>query len=165
MKRSMFFVLVIACCLLAAVLSGCAVVKEAAKGFAGVSTQVLEDKRKDAIKETFAIDYDDCYAKVKDILKEKIKVKENETEVESSSYIYAENAEKKMLAVYLSETDTTPVGIFFTPEGKGSTIVEVSSPSTYAKENIAKRISTAINASLKPGEDKVSDVKKEISNQ
>lgn len=165
MKRSMYFVLAIACCLLSAVLFGCATVKEAAKGFAGVSTQVLEEKRKEAIKETFAVDYDRCYAQVKDILKEKIKVKENETEIESSSYIYAEDTEKKMLAVYLSETDTTPVGIFFTPEGKGSTMIEISSPSTYAKESIAKRISAAINASLKPGEDKVADVKEEISNQ
>ena len=41
----------------------------------GVSTQVLEDKRNEAIKESFAVDYDNCYAKVKDILKEKVKEK------------------------------------------------------------------------------------------
>jgi len=149
MKRNMYFVLVTVCCLLSTVLFGCTTVKEAARGFAGVSTRVLEDKRKDAIKKTFAIDYDSCYAKVKDILKEKIKVKENEIEIESNSYLYAEDVKNKMLGIYLSETDTTPVGIFFTPEGKDSTMVEISSPSIYAKEEIAHRIFAGIDELIK----------------
>jgi len=149
MKRSMGFTLAAICCLLSAVLFGCATVKEAAKGFAGISTKVLEEKRKDAAKETFAVDYDSCYAKVKDILKEKIKIKDDETEIESSSYVYAEDAQMKMLGVYLLETDTTPVGIFFTEVDKNHTMVEISSPSIYAKEHMSNRIFTGINTAFK----------------
>ncbi|MDD5505216.1 MAG: hypothetical protein PHR73_00435 [Candidatus Omnitrophica bacterium] len=162
MNRGMHFALIIVCCWL----SGCATVKEAARGFAGVSTRVLEEKRKDAIRESFALDYDNCYTKVKDILKEKVAIKkiEEESSGGGSAYIYAEDAAKKMLAIYLSETDTTPVGIFFIPGGEGITMVEVSSPSIYAKEHIANRLFTGIKASLRPGEDKKANVKKEISN-
>ncbi|MBU0547328.1 MAG: hypothetical protein KJ710_03710 [Candidatus Omnitrophica bacterium] len=134
------FSLVITCYLLSTVLSGCAIIKEAAKGFIGVSTQVLEKKRKDALKKSFAIDYDSCYAKVKDILKENNK----------ESCIYAEDTKKKMISIYLSEIDTTPVGIFFTEEKKGFTMIEISSPSIYAKEYIANMIFTGIDALLKP---------------
>jgi len=135
------------------VLLGCATVKEAAKGFVGVSTRVLEEKRKEALKESFVIGYDSCYAKVKDILKEKDK----------ESPIYAEDVQKKMIGIYFSETDTTPVGIFFTEEEKGRTMVEISSPSTYAKEYIANRIFTGIKALIKPKGEKT-DVKQEINN-
>jgi hypothetical protein len=135
------------------VLLGCATVKEAAKGFVGVSTRVLEEKRKEALKESFVIGYDSCYAKVKDILKEKDK----------ESPIYAEDVQKKMIGIYFSETDTTPVGIFFTEEERGRTMVEISSPSTYAKEYIANRIFTGIKALIKPKGEKT-DVKQEINN-
>ena len=138
MKKSMYFILTISCCLFSTVLLGCATVKEAAKGFAGVSTQVLEEKRKDALKKSFALDYDNCYAKVKDILKNR------------KSYIYAEDTRKKMIAIYFSDTDTTPIGIFFSEGEKGSTMIEISSPSTYAKESIANSIFTGIDALLKP---------------
>lgn len=152
MKRSMCFVIMIICCLLPVVLSGCATIKETAKGFAGISTQVLEEKRNEALKKSVAMDYDSCYAKVKSILKEKM------------SYLYAEDAQKKMLAVYLSETDTTPVGIFFSQEQKGATMIEISSPSIYAKEYIAAKVFGGIDALLKPKEEKKTDVKQEISN-
>jgi len=160
MKRSFSFTLTATCFFLSTVLLGCSTVKEATKGFLGVSTQVLEDKRKEAIKESFAVDYDNCYAKVKDILKEKTKEKGKENENENGSYIYAEDHQKKMVAIYLSETDTTPVGIFFTEEANNHTMIEVSSPSTYAKEYIANRIFTGIKTAfnLKAEENK-SDVK------
>ena len=149
MKRSTNFVLISVCCFLSTVLLGCATVKEAAKGFVGVSTQVLEETRKDALRKSFAVDYDSCYAKVKDILREKVNVKVKEKESENGSYIYAEDTKKKMLGIYLSEIDTTPVGIFFTEEGKGHTMVEISSPSTYAKEYMAKRIFNGIETAFK----------------
>ena len=150
------FASIIVCCLLSVVLLGCTTVKEVAKGFAGVSTQVLEEKRKDALKKYFSIDYDSCYAKVKDILKEKVKENGNE----NGPYIYGEDLQKKMIAIYLSETDTTPVGIFFTEERKGQILIEVSSPSIYAKEFIAKRIFTGIDILLKlNSEEKKADVK------
>jgi len=133
------------------------------KGFAGVSTRVLEDKRKDASKKSFALGYNDCYVKVKDILN--IKDKE--------SYIYAEDPKKKMIAIYLSSADTTPVGIFFTEGTGANTLIEISSPSIYAKEEIASRIFTGIDTLLNPKPkpntqnqmEKKTDVKEKVINQ
>ena len=132
------FVLVSMCAVM--VLSGCSTIKEIGKGFAGVSTQVLEDKRKDALKKSFTLGYNDCYTKVKGILARGV----------AAPYIYSEDSKKKMIAIYLSQEDTTPVGIFFTEEIGGNTLIEISSPSTYAKEEIANRIFTGIDALLKP---------------
>ena len=143
-------------CFLFSVLSGCATIKEAGKGFAGISTRVLEDKRKDALKKSFGLDYNSCYSKVKDILNEKGK----------ESPIYAEDSAKKMIALYLSQTDTTPVGIFFTEETKNKTLIEVSSPSIYAKEFIAKNIFSGIDALLKPeSKENKTDVKEKTGNK
>ena len=144
MKRGMCFVLTTTCCLLSTVLFGCATVKEMGKGFVGISTEVLESKRKDSLKKSFALDYNSCYTKVKGLIREK------EIQAENGPYIYAEDRNKKMIALYLSQTDTTPVGIFFTEEAKNKILIEVSSPSAYAKELIAKDIFTGLDASLKP---------------
>jgi len=143
MKRCTQFILVTTFYLLSTVLFGCATVKEMGKGFAGVSTKVLEDKRNDALKKSFALDYNSCLVKVKEILKEKGREYD----------IYAEDAQKKMIAFYLSPTDTTPVGIFFSEEAKDKTLIEVSSPSTYAKEFTAKNIFSGIDALLSPKTD------------
>lgn len=116
------------CVLLFVILSGCATVKDIPKGFAGISTRILEDKRKEAITKQFNYDSDICYRKIKEVLSE------------LGTYIYAQDKRKKMIAIYLSESDTTPVGIFLTEIGEKLTHVEVSSPSTYAKEYIAPRL-------------------------
>ncbi len=150
------FILPVIFYLVVAVLSGCTAIKEVGKGFAGVSTQVLEDKRKDALKKSFALSYNDCYLKVKDILKEKGR----------ESYIYSEDLKKKMIAIYISPADTTPIGIFFTEEPGPNTLIEISSPSIYAKEEIANRIFSGIDALIKPKviEEKKTDVKEKIGN-
>lgn len=156
MKSRNYFYLIFSCCLLSVFLLGCATIKEMGKGFAGISTKVLEDGRKEALKKSFALDYNGCYTKVKDILSQKDK----------ESYIYSEDTKKNMLAIYLSLTDTTPVGIFFTQETETSTLIEITSPSTYAKEEIANRIFTGIDSLLKPktsGE--VVNVKEKTDNQ
>ncbi len=170
MKSNLRFILAISGCLLSTVLLGCATIKEMGKGFAGVSTQVLEEKRKDVLKKSFALDYNSCYAKVKEILNQKGK----------ESYIYAQDPKKKMIAIYLSPADTTPVGIFFTEETGATTLIEISSPSTYAKEEIANRIFTGIDTLLNPKpkpqatvlptntqnqEEKKTDVKEKVINQ
>lgn len=121
---------------------GCASTKEATKGFFGISTKSLEDARKDAVKNAFKYDYKTCYTKVKSVLKEK------------GSYIYSQDIEKKMIAIYVSELDTTPVGIFFTVIDANNTQIEISSPSTSAKELISKRIFSALEESTKPAETK-----------
>ena len=109
-------------------MSGCSIAIEGVKGFAAVSTKSIEEARKEAITKTFNYDYNTCLGKVKNFL------------VKKGSYIYAQNAKKHMIAIYISAEDTTPVGIFFKEIDSGNTQVEVSSPSTYGKELIAKKV-------------------------
>jgi hypothetical protein len=66
------------------------------------------------------------------------------------AYIYAEDAKKKMIAVYISETDTTAVGLFFSPIDANNTEIKISSPSTYAKEFISKKVFFALDKALNP---------------
>jgi hypothetical protein len=117
-------------------LSGCAGAKEVCKGFLGVSTKVLEEGRKDAIKKEFNYNLITCHNKIRTILKD------------AGSYIYCDDLEKDMLALYVSEEDTTPVGVFLTERGKFRTLVEVSSPSTYGKEIIAKTIFASLRIGI-----------------
>ena len=147
--------LIVAGYLLSTALLGCVAVKEAGKGFVGVSTKVLEEKRKDSLKKSFVLDYSRCYLKVKEILSQKGK----------EAYIYAEVPKEKLIAAYLSSADTTPVGVFFTEEAGGNTLIEVSSPSIYAKEEIANRIFTGIDELIKPkAQEKKANVKAEFDN-
>jgi len=118
-------------------LLGCAPMKEVTKGLAGVSTKVLEDTRKDAIKESFIYSYNTCYEKTKEALKT------------MGCYIYAEEPEERLIAIYISETDTTPVGIFFKEIESNTTQIEVSSPSTFAKELISQRLFNALSPKKK----------------
>ena len=118
-------------------LSGCATCKEKAKGFLGVSTKQLEEDRKNAMITTYPLTYNACYQKVKDFIKIR------------KSYIYAENAKKQMIAVYYSETDTTPIGIFLRVVDPSNTEVAITSPSDYMKELFAKEMSETIEKSLK----------------
>ena len=118
----------LAACCIAIFLTGCAGLQETAKGVAGVSTKVLEDGRANAIKKTFSVDYAKCRDMVNDVL------------LENKVYVYARNEEKKMIAFYFTASDTTPVGVFFTPLNNSSTEVAVTSPSRYSKEFIADKI-------------------------
>ncbi|MCK9604704.1 MAG: hypothetical protein M0R66_10145 [Candidatus Omnitrophica bacterium] len=134
--------------------SGCARVTEGAKCVAGVSTQALEDKRKEAIVKTFNCDYDTCYNKTKKILSN------------SGNYIYAESMKKQMIAIYLSFEDTTAIGVFFKIIDANNTQVEVSSASTYAKEYIAGKLFPAIEKALRPEEEKgQTDAKEDVGSK
>jgi hypothetical protein len=130
LKQKMFWDLSFAICALSFVIliSGCATITEGAKGFVGISTKALEDGRKNALSETFNYDYNSCYHKAKEALSG------------MGGYIYAEDTNKQMIALYVSAADTTPVGIFFTRIDADNTRIEVSSPSTYAKETIAAKL-------------------------
>ncbi|MFH0918668.1 MAG: hypothetical protein V1830_05990 [Candidatus Omnitrophota bacterium] len=155
MKDQKRFFLLAICCWLSIALTGCSTFKDAGKGFLGVSTQVLKEKRSQALKKSFALNYDRCYSKVKDILSQKDK----------ESYIYAQEAKEKLIAVYLSATDTTVVGIFFTEEPGGNTLIEISSPSIYAKEELANRIFTGLEELINPKvKEKKSNVKESFIN-
>ena len=119
-------ILIFIFCVLAA--SGCARTKEWSKNFLGISTREVEVARPKAPKKTFERDYDTCYKKVKDILKE------------TGSYIYAEDKTQQLIAFYVSDTDTTVAGVFFTALDQGSTRVEISSPSSSTRDALAAKI-------------------------
>lgn len=125
MLKYLFLLFLISSC-------GCVMISDALRSVAAVSTKEVEDTRPKAILKIFNYDYTTIYAKVKATLKR------------TGGYIYAENTKKKMFAIYVSETDTTPVGIFFKEVDAQNTQVEVASPSTSAKELIAKRIFTRL---------------------
>jgi len=112
----------------AVLISGCASVRETAKGIAGISTKSLEEGRKNAVVKVFNYDYSTCYRLTLDALKK------------IGSYIYAQDIKKHLIAIYVSSEDTTPVGIFFKEIDEKNTQIEVSSPSTYSKELISGKI-------------------------
>ncbi len=129
--------------------SGCATIKDVPKGVAGLSTRVLEEKRGSAIVKNFACDYNTGYAKIKDILSR------------MGCYIYSDNKQKRMIAIYISEADTTAVGIFLVENGQALD-VQVSSASTYGKEHVSSILFAALDRSLR-GEEPLPEesVKKE----
>ena len=117
---------------------GCSVgFKEGLRGFAGVSTKVLEDNLQSAASKEFDLSYSETYSAALDILKE------------IKAYIYEVDNSKDLIAIYVSEQDTTPVGIFFKQVHKSRTRVLVSSPSTNAKELISGKIFTELEK-IKP---------------
>ncbi len=129
-------------------LSGCSGFKEATRGFVGVSTKILEDKRGEAIKKDFSSDLPIIHKKIIDVLKKE------------GAYVYRDDLSRNLIALYLSETDTTPVGVFLTEVDKGNTRIEVSSPSTYGKEVIADIIFSSLSGTRKPKVGKgISDAK------
>jgi len=144
--------------LLAIFLSGCISFNETIKGFAGVSTKVLEDNRGSAIKKDFAYDLLTAHTKIREILRGYKYTTESTDESATISnnqvYVYSDDLRNDLIACYLSQTDTTPVGIFLTEVSKGRTLVEVSSPSIYAKEFVAKFLFAGLADSLKPKKDK-----------
>ena len=135
-RKRQFWLGIIGCGLLVSLLFGCATLKEATREFAGISTKALEDNRGKAIKKTFNYDYFTCQTKTLGVLKD------------LGAYVYAKNTSKDLIAFYLSEKDTTPVGLFFTEIDFSHTQIEVSSPSTYAKELIAEKVFLAIESSV-----------------
>jgi hypothetical protein len=130
------FLLFVVCNFLITALAGCATIKEGGKGLLGVSTKVLEDNRKSAITKTFSYDYFTCYTTALDILKR------------LEAYIYVQDINKHMIAIYVSSQDTTPVGLFFKEVNKNNTQVEVSSPSTYAKEFISGKVFSVLDKTM-----------------
>jgi uncharacterized protein YceK len=111
------------------ILSGCATTENVLKEIAGVSTASVEAVRADAASKIFAYDYKTCYDKAEALLREMPRTS-----------IYAKK--KDMIAVYVINPNTTPVGIFFTQVDSGHTRVEISSESTPAKEWVARSIFT-----------------------
>jgi len=109
--------------------AGCGVgMKESLRGVAGISTEVLEDNLSSAASKEFNLNYDAAYSKALKIIKE------------IGGYIYAVDKPKNLVAIYVTEGDTTPVGVFFKSLDNTKTQVLISSPSKFAKEFIAGKI-------------------------
>ncbi len=123
MKKSV----IVVCIAAMGCMIGCARVSDSVKCVLGISTKVLEDNRSNAVVKEFPIEEKACYSKTEEALSV------------IGAYVYRKNAQ--MIAFYVSESDTTPVGIFFTPVSPALTKLEFSSPSTFAKEYIARRVS------------------------
>jgi hypothetical protein len=127
-----YVVFVVAC----VVLCGCAAITEGLKGMVGLSTRSLERSRTTALADQFNCSLAACQKFVRD-------------EVRSmGSYIYADSARKNLIAIYVLENDTTPVGIFLTEVDADTTRIEVSSPSSRAKELIAGRLFARLKIKL-----------------
>jgi len=109
-------------------LMGCATIEEGARAIAGVSTRAVEKGRKTAIGKTVNQDYFTCYTKILEMLKQ------------TDAYVYSRDVKKKMIAFYVSQSNTTPVGVFFKEIDAKNTQIEVSSPSTYAKEYFSAKV-------------------------
>lgn len=141
-ERSAYRVLFIICFFVSGIsISGCASIKEGTKCLIGVSTKVLEDGRKTAVSKSFNYDYKTSYAKVNDALSA------------IKAYYYKKDYKRHMIAVYFSHTDTTPVGLFFKEIDANNTLIEVSSPSTFAKESVAKRVFARVAGLADPEEE------------
>jgi hypothetical protein len=108
---------------------GCACLKEGAGGFLAISTKDIEDARDKAIVRVVDYNYSTCYQMVEDRL------------IQIGSYIYGKR--KDLIAVYISQTDTTPAGVFFKEIDKKKTRVEISSPATDTREYLADKIFSA----------------------
>ena len=131
-------------------ISSCSSLKETWRGFAGVSTKELEAGRQAAIVKTLDYDYFTSFTKVLDALKE------------MGAYIYAKDIKKHMIAIYVSDEDTTPVGIFFIEASASSTQIEVSSPSKFAKEGISGQLFKIISPAVSQAtEEKKGDINAE----
>jgi hypothetical protein len=119
------------------ILSGCSAAgfKETLRGIAGSSTQVLVDTRPGAVSREFTCGLEECAPKVSESLQE------------IKTYVY--RREGALTAVFVSEQDTTPVGIFLSSPGAGKTLIEVSSASTTAKETVAQKLFASLDKKLK----------------
>ena len=128
-------ILLVVTCWSLLMLAGCATITEGTKGFLGISTKELEKQRKNAIAKTFNYDYFSCFTKTSDILRS------------INTPIYKKDIKDKIIAIYVSSEDTTPVGIFFKEINASSTQIEVSSSSNPAKELIANKLFSALEKS------------------
>lgn len=116
--------------------AGCASFTEGIKEFAGISTKALEEGKGEAIKlQPINCDYATTYHKIRSLLKK------------NGSCIYAQDAKKGMIAVYVSSKNTTPVGIFLVKINDIATQIEITSPSPFAKKLIADQVSLAFQDS------------------
>ncbi len=119
--------IVVAVIAVSVLLSGCTTPGDYWKKVVGVSTKGIEESRADAVSKVFDYDYKTCYDKTETLLKKMPKVS-----------VFAKT--KSMIAVYVIDPNTTPVGIFFKEIDAGHTQVDVASGSTPTRDWVAKNV-------------------------
>lgn len=122
MKRFMLLVVLVFS------ISGCMASEEYARKVLGVSTEDLEVRRSTGIKKNFDMDFDSCFERAQEVLKD------------IDAYIYARQKWNELIAIYRTEKDTTPVGVFFSAVSGKVTEVEVVSPSSFIAEEVSQKL-------------------------
>jgi isocitrate dehydrogenase kinase/phosphatase len=108
-------------------MTGCATTDDWLKGLLGTSTASVENARKNAVSKVFDYDYRTCYDKMKKLLEEMPQVS-----------IYARK--RGLIAIYYNSINTTPVGVFLKKADENRTRVEIASPSSSARDWVAKNL-------------------------
>ncbi len=131
--------------------SGCASARQFGKALAGVSTKELESVRSQGVSRDFNCDYFTAYEKVLEALKKPLGAQgeKNQEQDAGRFYIYEKVVARHLIAGYVSETDTTPVGIFFDEIDKNNTRITVASESTFARDFVAENLFERIKTETK----------------
>ena len=127
MRSYKFVIIPVLLVLAAAYMTGCATTDDWFKGLIGASTASVESARKNAVSKVFDYDYRTCYDKMKKLLEEMPQVS-----------VYAKKP--GLIAVYYNSVNTTPVGVFFKITDEKKTQVEIASPSSSARDWVAKNL-------------------------
>lgn len=135
MKRLLTLIIIALLGYCAVALTGCASLKETGRCILGTSTEELEEGRNKAITKKFNLNISECYSKLLNSL------------AASNHYIYTKE-QNRMIAMYNNSSDTTAVGVFFKEIDKDNTEVQVSSPSTYVRETIAKEVFAVLDQAI-----------------
>jgi hypothetical protein len=152
MRKTNFFLLIF----IVGFFSGCVGFKEDAKLFWGSSTKALEENRREAVIETFACSWEQCFTAVVKYANGEVLQQANENHVDflntrpsdeatlktvktTNLEIFLQDRERKIIVVMgvPGSVQTTEVGVFFTPIDAARTRIEITSLSTLAKMRAA----------------------------
>ncbi|MCB9757755.1 MAG: hypothetical protein H6753_04935 [Candidatus Omnitrophica bacterium] len=133
-------------------LTGCTGIKEQAKLLWGSSTQALENQRRQALVETFACSWEQCFSAIIQYANKEVLQTADENRAGFSNARPSDEATLKAvkttnLEIFLQDRNrriivvmgvpgsvqTTEVGVFFTPMEETQTRIEITSLSTLAK--------------------------------
>ena len=120
-------IILVSLTLVAVCIAGCATTDDWFKELLGVSAASIESARKNAVTKVFDYNYRTCYDKMKKLLEEMPQIS-----------IYARK--RGLIAVYYSSVNTTPVGVFLKKIDEKKTQVEIASPSSSARDWVAKNL-------------------------
>ncbi|MCM8760714.1 MAG: hypothetical protein NC938_06080 [Candidatus Omnitrophica bacterium] len=127
MTKTSRALLIVFITLSASILAGCATIGEGVGNVVGLSISDIEGSRSTALTKVFDDNYDTCYEKVESLLRKMPEVS-----------IYGQDEE--LIVLFWKNINTTPVGVYFKKIDASRTEVAVASPSTTAREWIAKNI-------------------------